>query len=67
MPHYYSLGSIPKKRHTQFRKPDGGLYSEQLFSTEGFSSNSSLLYHLHAPTKIVRAEEPINLAPVAAT
>jgi homogentisate 1,2-dioxygenase len=67
MPHYYSLGQIPKKRHTQFRKPDGGLYSEQLFSTEGFSSNSSLLYHLHAPTKIVRAEEPVNVAPVAAT
>lgn len=67
MPHYYSLGQIPQKRHTQFRKPDGGLYSEQLFSTEGFSSNSSLLYHLHAPTKIVRAEEPVNVAPVAAT
>jgi len=67
MPHYHSLGKIPPKRHTQFRKPDGGLYSEQLFSTEGFSSNSSLLYHAHAPTKIVKAEEPTNVAPVAAT
>lgn len=67
MPHYYSLGSIPHKRHTQFRKQDGGLYAEQLFSTEGFSSNYSLLYHIHPPTKIVRAEEPINVAPVAAT
>jgi homogentisate 1,2-dioxygenase len=67
MPHYHSSGKIPKKRHTQFRKPDGSLYSEQLFSTEGFSSNSSLLYHIHAPTQIVRAEEPINIAPQAAS
>jgi len=67
MPHYYSLGDIPHKRHTQFRKPDGGLYSEQLFSTEGFSSNSSLLYHIYPPTTIIRTEEPTNVAPVAAT
>ncbi len=67
MPHYHSLGSIPKKRHIQFRKPDGGLYSEQLFSTEGFSSNYSLLYHIHPPTQILRTEEPIDVAPVAAT
>jgi homogentisate 1,2-dioxygenase len=67
MPHYYSLGKIPPKRHTQFRQPDGTLYSEQLFSTEGFSSNSSLLYHIHPPTKILKAEEPVSVAPVAAT
>jgi len=67
MPHYHSLGQIPAKRHTQFTKPDGGLYAEQLFSTEGFSSNYSLLYHLHAPTKIIRTEEPVDVSPVAAT
>jgi len=67
MPHYHSLGNIPPKRHTQFRKPDGSLYSEQLFSTEGFSSNSSLLYHTHPPTQIIKAEEPVNIAPVAAS
>jgi homogentisate 1,2-dioxygenase len=67
MPHYHSAGKIPHKRHTQFRKPDGGLYSEQLFSTEGFSSNYSLLYHTHAPTKIVKTEDPVNIAPVAAS
>ena len=67
MPHYHSLGKIPPKRHTQFRKPDGALYSEQLFSTEGFSSNSSLLYHTHPPTQIIKTEEPVNVAPVAAT
>ncbi len=67
MPHYYSLGSIPHKRHTQFRKPDGGLYAEQLFSTEGFSSNYSLLYHVHPPTRIIRTEEPVDISPKAAT
>jgi homogentisate 1,2-dioxygenase len=66
MPHYYSLGSIPHKRHTQFRKPDGSLYSEQLFSTEGFSSDYSLLYHLYPPTQIIKAEEPVDVKPVPA-
>ncbi len=67
MPHYFSLGAIPPKRHTQFRKPDGTLYAEQLFSTEGFSSNYSLLYHLQAPTKIIRTEEPVDVSPKPAT
>lgn len=67
MPHYYTLGAIPAKRHTQFRKPDGSLYAEQLFSTEGFSSNYSLLYHTYAPTKIIRTDEPIDVSPKAAT
>jgi len=67
MPHYYSLGSIPHKRHTQFFKPDGSLYSEQLFSTEGFSNNYSLLYHVHPPTTIVRSEEPTDINPKIAT
>lgn len=63
MPHYFSLGKIPHKRHTQFRKPDGGLFSEQLFSTEGFSSDSSLLYHIHPPTQIIKTEPPVNVMP----
>ncbi|HVB04570.1 MAG TPA: homogentisate 1,2-dioxygenase [Chitinophagaceae bacterium] len=63
MPHYHHLGQIPRKRHTQFRQPDGSLYSEQLFSTEGFSSDSSLLYHIHPPTEIIRVEEPVNAKP----
>lgn len=66
MPHYFSLGKIPHKRHTQFRKPDGGLYSEQLFSTEGFSNNYSLLYHIYPPTKIVKSEAPVDISPKAA-
>ena len=66
MPHYYSLGQIPHKRHTQFRKPDGGLYSEQLFSTEGFSNDYSLLYHINPPTQIIKTEKPVNVAPEVA-
>jgi homogentisate 1,2-dioxygenase len=66
MPHYHKLGTIPHKRHTQFRKPDGTLYSEQLFSTEGFSSNSTLLYHCHPPTEIMKVDEPYSVAPKVA-
>ena len=63
MAHYHKAGNIPHKRHTQFRKPDGGLYAEQLFSTEGFSNDYSILYHTHAPTLIVKCDEPINATP----
>ena len=66
MPHYHTLGTIPHKRHTQFRKPDGTLYSEQLFSTEGFSSDSSLLYHCSPPTKIIKTEAQYSVAPKVA-
>ncbi|HEY2671931.1 MAG TPA: homogentisate 1,2-dioxygenase [Rugosimonospora sp.] len=56
MPYYRRVGEIPPKRHTQFRQPDGGLYAEELMGQEGFSSDSSLLYHRHLPTAIVAAE-----------
>lgn len=63
MSHYYKLGNIPHKRHTQFRKPDGTLYSEQLFSTEGFSDDYSLLYHTYPPTMIISTDEPVDVTP----
>lgn len=63
MAHYHRLGQIPQKRHTQFRKPDGGLYSEQLFGTEGFSNNSTISYHIHPPTQIVKVDDPIDVSP----
>ncbi len=63
MPFYHKSGTIPHKRHTQFRKPDGGLYSEQLFSTEGFSNDYSLLYHIHPPTQIIKTEKPVDVSP----
>lgn len=61
--HYYTLGKIPAKRHVQFRKADGSLYAEELFSTEGFSSLQSLLYHEYDPTRVLRIEEPYSIAP----
>ncbi len=63
MAHYYSLGKIPHKRHTVFRKPDGDLYAEQLVSTEGFSDNYSLSYHCYPPTNVKRIGEPFSVAP----
>lgn len=52
MPIYHKVGNIPQKRHTQFEKPNGGLYYEQLFGTEGFHGHSSLMYHIHRPTQV---------------
>ncbi len=63
MPHYIQRGTVPHKRHTQFRKPDGGLYSEQLVSTEGFSDVYSLIYHNHPPTIVQAIDPPIDVAP----
>jgi homogentisate 1,2-dioxygenase len=63
MPHYYRLGQIPPKRHTQFRRADGHLYAEELVSTEGFSCDYSLVYHVYPPTLVERMEPPIPCAP----
>ncbi|WP_112247087.1 homogentisate 1,2-dioxygenase [Kribbella monticola] len=53
---YRQVGQVPPKRHTQFRKPDGGLYYEELMGEEGFSSDSSLLYHSGVPSAIVDSQ-----------
>jgi homogentisate 1,2-dioxygenase len=55
MAYYRSVGDVPHKRHTQHRTPDGGLYHEELMGEEGFSSDSSLLYHRGVPSAIVDA------------
>jgi homogentisate 1,2-dioxygenase len=52
MPIYHTLGTIPKKRHIAFRKPDGGLYAEELMGHEGFTGTSALLYHVYPPTTV---------------
>ncbi|HEY8545179.1 MAG TPA: homogentisate 1,2-dioxygenase, partial [Acidimicrobiales bacterium] len=57
MTYYRRVGDIPPKRHTQFRRSDGGLYAEELMGQEGFSGVSALLYHRHPPTAIVAAED----------
>ena len=71
MPSYVRAGSLPHKRHIQFRRPDGGLYAEELFSTKGFESVYSLLYHRRPPTAtldvrawqrpkvVLRANDPV--------
>ena len=57
MPFYHTLGSIPHKRHTQFKKPDGNLYREEVMGLEGFSSIQSILYHHFLPPRVKRAED----------
>ncbi len=57
MPSYVRCGEVPHKRHIQFRRPDGGLYAEELFSTKGFESVYSLLYHLRPPTATLDVRE----------
>jgi len=52
VPIYHTLGSIPRKRHTVFRKPGGGIYAEELMGHEGFTGTSALLYHVHPPTTV---------------
>jgi len=59
MPHYTRLGNIPHKRHTQFRRPDGALYSEEVVGAEGFSGISTIAYHIHPPTVVERVEDPL--------
>ena len=63
MPHYHKLGKIPPKRHTQFRKPNGELYAEQLVSTEGFSDLYSLVYHCYPPTLVNAIDESYSVEP----
>ncbi|WP_299436082.1 homogentisate 1,2-dioxygenase [uncultured Maribacter sp.] len=66
MPLYHTLGKIPSKRHTVFKKQDGTLHYEQLFGTIGFDGMSSLMYHLHRPTMVKEVKESIDLRPIAA-
>ncbi len=63
MPIYHTLGKIPHKRHTVFKKEGGGLHYEQLFGTIGFDGMSSLLYHLERPTMVKEIGEAIDLTP----
>ncbi len=63
MPIYHKLGNFPQKRHTQFEKPEGGIYYEQLFGTEGFHGHSSLLYQVHRPTQVKEIVKSYSVAP----
>ncbi|KRF22967.1 homogentisate 1,2-dioxygenase [Phycicoccus sp. Soil802] len=62
MAFYQHQGNIPPKRHTQHRRPagrgkQGELYYEELMGEEGFSSDSSLLYHRNIPSTVAGARE----------
>jgi homogentisate 1,2-dioxygenase len=50
--YYRSVGEIPRTRHTAFRDERGCLRFEELMGEEGFSSDSSLLYHRGVPSAI---------------
>ncbi len=63
MPHYHSLGKIPPKRHTQFKKTDGNLYSEQHIGTLGFSGMYSNSYHVDPPTTVKKILNQYSIAP----
>lgn len=52
MAYYTKLGLLPRKRHVQFRRPDGCLYSEEVFGTEGFVGPTTTMYHIHPPTQV---------------
>ena len=63
MPLYHKLGKIPPKRHTQFRKPDGTLYPEQLFVIIGFDGMYSNIYHENRPTQVKEIKRQYSIAP----
>ncbi|MDP1727851.1 MAG: homogentisate 1,2-dioxygenase [Bacteroidota bacterium] len=63
MPIYRHEGLIPSKRHSVFRQPNGQLYHEELFGTEGFSGMSSLAYHLYPPTMVKEHGKPFSVRP----
>jgi homogentisate 1,2-dioxygenase len=56
MPFYVKRGKIPPKRHTAFRKDDGGIYYEHLMGNLGFTGLQSLLYTLRRPTTVKNIE-----------
>ena len=59
MPYYTRMGRVPDKRHTQFRRPDGELYTEEVVGAEGFSGISAIAYHIHQPTIVDRIGDAI--------
>ena len=57
MTYYLTLGDIPHKRHTAFRKSDGSLYHEEVMGIHGFAGIQSILYHLNPPTRVKVAQK----------
>ena len=65
MPIYHTLGRIPRKRHIAFRSDSGALYAEELIGNKGFVGPSSLLYHVHEPTRVTATRSLASLEWVA--
>lgn len=63
MPYYRRVGDVPRKRHTVHRDASGARLVEELMGEHGFSGASSLLYHRHSPSALVRIE-PVEQPPV---
>jgi homogentisate 1,2-dioxygenase len=59
MPYYTRMGHLPDKRHTQFRRSDGELYTEEVVGAEGFSGISAIAYHIHQPTIVDKIGDSI--------
>ena len=57
MSYYQRRGTVPAKRHTRHRGPDGQLHYEELVGEEGFVSDSALLYHRRIPSALTGARE----------
>lgn len=66
MPLYHKMGNIPPKRHTQFRKENGELYSEQVFGTIGFDGMYTNSYHVYRPTMVKNIKKQYSIAPTIA-
>ncbi|MEP6296609.1 MAG: cupin domain-containing protein, partial [Ilumatobacter sp.] len=49
-------GDVPRKRHTHHTDDSGHRFAEELMGQEGFSSDSSLLYHRHSPSALTAIE-----------
>ena len=50
MPHYLSVGDVPRKRHTR-----SGRF-EELLGEEGFAGASTLAYHRRSPSALLGIE-----------
>lgn len=57
---YHSMGELPPKRHTQFRREER-LLVEEVMGYEGFSGNESILYHLVSPCRV---SEVLDFTPI---
>ena len=63
MPIYHTLGEIPRKRHTMFRQPDGGLYAEELDGARRIHrARRRCCTTLHPPTTVKSARRIRDMA-----